>query len=109
MSTSYACRQSGTRNVIEWLTRSVSCGDSNVTVGLSSVGGPPVTSNNHALEQLQDRRSAAVLTHDRRTEHVPVERGGSGQFVDHQDVRERVAPVCTIGGLTHDGCASRCR
>ena len=33
--------------VIEWLTRSGSAGTSNVTVGLSGVGPPPVTSSSH--------------------------------------------------------------
>ena len=30
---------------MEWLTRSGSAGGANVTVGLSCVGGPPVTSS----------------------------------------------------------------
>jgi hypothetical protein len=41
--TSYAARQSGTRIVMEWLTRRGSSGGTAVTPGVSSVGSAPVT------------------------------------------------------------------
>ena len=58
---SYVPRQSATRNVIEWLTRSGSPGGAKVTPGLSGVGGPPVTSRSHALMLSTGRRAVPIF------------------------------------------------